>query len=443
MSPSPSKSELASGDEGVRRRLRSRLIHAAPMHTVIGTSHLSMEFPKQNFRGLYNLIILLLIVNLTRMVAENVQKYGLIIPAPWRFISRADLNCSLQVTALIFGNIAFSFFLKSASSLGYGLNFVVGFLMPLYVIWCSERANPMIGMLLITNALVYFLKTISFLAVTKELQGLKQTDQQLVTEGIYRCDQSFNEGSAFIYFLAAPTLCYQPSYPRSSCTRPLYVLKNLLRLLSCFAGMYVIAHQFIVPTLRNSVAPLEQRNIVRIAERILKLSLSSLAEWLLGFYAIFHCWLNVVAEALRFADRNFYQDWWNAGNIEEYWRLWNAPVHNWLKRHMYRPLRKRGCPLWLASLLVFLLSAVVHEVIFSVPLRAVHFWAFSAMLFQLPLVLVTRCLLPSMPPAIGNMFFWSSFCLIGQPVGILLYYWSYYERYVIGSPKRLRPSLWW
>lgn len=29
----------------------------------------------------------------------------------------------------------------------------------------------------------------------------------------------------------------------------------------------------------------------------------SMAVWLSGFYAIFHCWLNVLAEVTRFADR--------------------------------------------------------------------------------------------------------------------------------------------
>lgn len=33
---------------------------------------------------------------------------------------------------------------------------------------------------------------------------------------------------------------------------------------------------------------------------------------------------------LRFGDRVFYRDWWNANTIEAYWRLWNLPVHYWM-----------------------------------------------------------------------------------------------------------------
>jgi diacylglycerol O-acyltransferase-1 len=32
--------------------------------------------------------------------------------------------------------------------------------------------------------------------------------------------------------------------------------------------------------------------------------------WLLGFYSLFHLWLNILAELLKFGDREFYKDWW-------------------------------------------------------------------------------------------------------------------------------------
>ncbi len=38
--------------------------------------------------------------------------------------------------------------------------------------------------------------------------------------------------------------------------------------------------------------------------------------WLMFFYSFFHLWLNILAEALRFGDRMFYREWWNAVTIE-------------------------------------------------------------------------------------------------------------------------------
>jgi len=76
---------------------------------------------------------------------------------------------------------------------------------------------------------------------------------------------------------------------------------------------------------------------------------------------MFNCYLHILAEITRFGDRlnikklqsfffiflinfrRFFNQWWNAGDIATYWRDWNAPVHNWLKRHIYFPLKEKGC----------------------------------------------------------------------------------------------------
>lgn len=39
-----------------------------------------------------------------------------------------------------------------------------------------------------------------------------------------------------------------------------------------------------------------------------------------------HCWCGILAELLRFADRTFYLDFWNATTIDAFWRKWNVPV---------------------------------------------------------------------------------------------------------------------
>lgn len=42
-------------------------------------------------------------------------------------------------------------------------------------------------------------------------------------------------------------------------------------------------------------------------ERVLKLSIPTLYWWLVMFYTLFDLWLNIVAELLRFGDREFYK----------------------------------------------------------------------------------------------------------------------------------------
>lgn len=87
------------------------------------------------------------------------------------------------------------------------------------------------------------------------------------------------------------------------------------------------------PLVRNALPSFETMDIVGIVERTLKLAVPNLYFWLCGarflsvfpvratiahtpplsllpgFYAFFHLWLSVVAELLRFADREFYRDW--------------------------------------------------------------------------------------------------------------------------------------
>lgn len=73
-----------------------------------------------------------------------------------------------------------------------------------------------------------------------------------------------------------------------------------------------------------------------------------------------------------------------------------------------------------ATFLVFLLSAVMHEVLVSVPFHMVRPWSFLGMMMQIPLVAITK-IAARKSPTIGNMIFWVSFCLVGQPMAALLY----------------------
>lgn len=48
----------------------------------------------------------------------------------------------------------------------------------------------------------------------------------------------------------------------------------------------------------------------------------NLLVWLMGFYAFFHLFLNILGELLKFGDRLFYMDFWNATSIDHFWRTW-------------------------------------------------------------------------------------------------------------------------
>jgi diacylglycerol O-acyltransferase 1 len=60
------------------------------------------------------------------------------------------------------------------------------------------------------------------------------------------------------------------------------------------------------------------------------------------------------------------------------------------------------------------------------------------MMLQLPLITVTSPLEKMDEPAgriIGNSIFWVSFCLVGQPLGALLYFFAWQAKY--GSVSKM------
>lgn len=98
-------------------------------------------------------------------------------------------------------------------------------------------------------------------------------------------------------------------------------------------------------------------------------------------------------------------------------------------RHLYFPCIRRGFSKTAASVIVFFVSAVMHEIMFSVPLHMIRFHSFIGMMAQIPLSAITKYLYKRLPgTSIGNIIFWVSFCLVGQPTAMLLYTIDYWQQ---------------
>jgi diacylglycerol O-acyltransferase-1 len=58
--------------------------------------------------------------------------------------------------------------------------------------------------------------------------------------------------------------------------------------------------------------------------------------------------------------------------------------------------------------------------------------AFAGMMWQIPLIFLTDPLAKAKSPTAkvaGNMVFWVSFCLVGQPLAALLYFFAWQAKY--------------
>lgn len=124
-----------------------------------------------------------------------------------------------------------------------------------------------------------------------------------------------------------PTLLYELDYPRTKTIRFAYILRTGAYMCVAFLLMYIIMMQFVYPILSDTSS--------NIIYRILRCSLSAFIIWLLLFFSVFHCLLNILAEVTMFADRLLYEDWWNATTLAEFWKKWNGPIHYWCLRHVY------------------------------------------------------------------------------------------------------------
>lgn len=138
-------------------------------------------------------------------------------------------------------------------------------------------------------------------------------------------------------FLLVPTLVYEPEYPRTAkyaaaappararCgalahrarrvrraaaagasrrVRTSYLLEKAILCVGTITLLFLTVSHYIVPVL-------EQMAQLTLAESILMLVFPFMVAYLLVFYIIFECICNFMAELTRFADREFYQDWWN------------------------------------------------------------------------------------------------------------------------------------
>jgi diacylglycerol O-acyltransferase-1 len=352
-----------------------------PMHIECLSSPLSSENKPghYNYRGFFNLGLIILVLSHFELIINNMAKYGLQIGLTFASISSPD-DQEGSISLILFlgalrsvgswmASILLSFSLeKLAINSKFpdkyflflkALLVIVNIVVPCLWVWKST-AHPVANMIYLFQSVVIWMKLISYLHANFDLRKAnkraKKIDKdQSSKSGYSSCDElsfdnnakpvNFSENlhlvfsevkdlqppyllypqnitfSNIMYFMLAPTLCYQLNYPRTTSTNWHKVLSLLFRI--CFVGAMIIfsIEQYIKPTLEISLIPMQDMDILSIIGMLLKLSIPNTYVWLLGFYLYFHLWLNLLAELTRFGDRQFYKDWWNARTIDRYWFL--------------------------------------------------------------------------------------------------------------------------
>ena len=424
-----------------------------------------------NYRGILNLVIILLVLSNARVALENIIKYGILVdPFSWfSFLNEGSkhwpalmillsLGVHILISLLIEKLVAHLFqtsrlaIAKGHSELEAQANlstcllvanaaiftnlFACISLPPIIIYTHVTHPIPTSGALILVS--IVLLKLVSYHMINFWCRDL-QRDEKLQSkttkpnksylmssaQTIYPKNVTFKDLCSFMVF---PTLCYELDFERTERIRKRFLIKRIVELIILSQLNMALIQQWIVPTVSNSVLPFRQMQVSYMLERLLKLAIPNHIIWIIWFYSFFHSLLNIIAELTRFADREFYRDWWNSESVYYFWSNWNIPVHKWCARHLYIPLIALGFNKCQASTAVFFVSAFFHEYLVSVPLKMFRMWAFTGMLIQLPWA---RFVSSYFNNQFANVAVWVSL-IIGQPLCILMYYHDYY---VINNAK--------
>ncbi|XP_014212741.1 diacylglycerol O-acyltransferase 1 isoform X1 [Copidosoma floridanum] len=425
-----------------------------------------------NFTGFVNWGFLLLGIGGVRLLLENFIKYGIRVdPRQWfLFLSGKNydgneypsilLICYSTVPVvmclLIEKGLAMDLIAHGPGMIFHVVNLIVMVLVPMVVIHVKETGFSLIGAMYVCMLYaLLFLKLWSYVQVNMwcrlsvkskntshggmRRQSFSYTDL-LASEAKQNgsdSDETRHEidggGKALVqypdnlnlsdlfYFMLAPTLCYELNFPRTQRIRKRFLIKRILEVVVGCQVVMSLFQQWMIPSVKNSLIPFSNMDVAKASERLLKLAIPNHLMWLCFFYLIFHSFFNLMGELLHFADRKFYCDWWNANNIDTFWRTWNLPVHRWAIRHLYLPVLEMGYSKSVASITVFFISAFFHEYLVSVPLKTFKIWAFIGMMGQIPLSILSKYVQKHWGDRWGNIVVWASL-IIGQPLCIMMYY---------------------
>jgi len=205
--------------------------------------------------------------------------------------------------------------------------------------------------------------------------------------------------SNYMDYLFCPTLVYECEYPRLKQIRVSYILEKIVATIACLVCIYTITAHYILP-------PLKQLNQYSALHTIFKLITPFTLNYVLIFYLVFECLCNAFAELTRFADREFYEDWWNSSTFDEYARKWNKPVHEFLKRHIYSYTREKLKDKNMALYITFFFSALLHELVLIGMFRMIRPYLLVMMMTQIPLIYLGNLPLFRNIPRLGNLSFW-------------------------------------
>ncbi|TDZ24940.1 Sterol O-acyltransferase 2 [Colletotrichum orbiculare MAFF 240422] len=213
-------------------------------------------------------------------------------------------------------------------------------------------------------------------------------------------------------YIVLPTVVYEVEYPRSDSIDWYYVAEKAAATFGIIFVMIMVSQAFIYPVVMQALSmketgmPLTER-FQHFPWMLSDLIFPFMVEYLMAWYLIWETILNILAELTYFADRSFYDAWWNSVSWDQFARDWNRPVHNFLLRHVYHSsISSMKVNRHTATLITFFLSACVHELVMWCLFKKLRGYLLFLQMCQLPLVQFSRTSWMKGRRTLGNIIFW-------------------------------------
>ncbi|CDW81166.1 mboat family protein [Stylonychia lemnae] len=274
---------------------------------------------KTNYEGIFNAMLTIFVMVIIHKPIGNWVKMG-------RPVDPELINSIVEEFGnIIYANIYFlafsffAFFIQKAILMGapeqimkyvqYGIE--VFFFVSIYYIIRTNPTWPLSHFLFLSiHGQVIFYKMHSYLLTNLELR-----EKHIQQQKILKKPKAENKSGL-------------QQYPENK----VFIQTNLLPL-SHFNGL--IKYQDIIPLVKTNLN-------VPVFELYLKLQMSIIAMIMLTIFLLFESMPNAVSELTLYADREFYQDWWNSTSVEEFYGKWLRFTYLFFYRHVYMKILIKG-----------------------------------------------------------------------------------------------------
>lgn len=125
-------------------------------------------------------------------------------------------------------------------------------------------------------------------------------------------------------------------------------------------GIYFLTNDWLLPILETA----DKNDFITLLLELIEICFYfNLAV----FYMIFENIMQGIAELTRFADREFYRDWWNTTNYIDFFTKNNRPLYVFSLRYIKKPIMQNfNISHKLGNYIILCFMAIVHEIVIVV-----------------------------------------------------------------------------